>query len=39
MWCGVEVTNTHSSRQTEDGNNQDVHLYELMIRNIIADYI
>ena len=36
---GVQVTEADNSRidiQMEDGNNLDVHLYELIIRNVIV---
>ena len=36
---GVQVTEADNSRidiQIEDGNNLDVHLYELLIRNVIV---
>ena len=37
---GVQVTEADNSRidiQIEDGNNLDVHLYELLIRNVIVN--
>ena len=36
---GVQVTEADNSRidiQMEDGNNLDVHLYELIIRNVVV---